>query len=815
MQHNRRLMKKLRIALLCGGPSLERGISLNSARSVCDHLHSERTEVIPVYFDHRKNPFLISRAQLYSNTPSDFDFKLANSAKPLTESGLTRLLKSVDLAFPVMHGPFGEDGEIQRLLSRIECPFIGSPEEACKRAFDKFSANEFIKSHGFYTLPSMVLKAHLTGHERKINEFFAEQKIGRAVVKPATGGSSIAVYSVSTPGEAYEKAREIFSKRIDTRVVIEPFCKGIEFTVIILQNRFGMPVAIMPSEIEISYDEHQIFDYRKKYLASRQVTYHCPPRFENHIIEKIQIQAEQLFSLLGMRDFARFDGWLLPDGNIWFSDFNPISGMEQNSFLFMQSSRIGMSHSDVLSYILKSACRRHNITCPAMQAERKPKIKKRVNVLFGGSTSERQVSVMSGTNVWLKLRKSDKYEPKPYLLDTGHQVWELPYALTLNHTVEEIAATCKSAKKDEERLHTLIRRVVDKLGAEAGDLSEKWFFPKKMTLKEFIRQSDFVFIGLHGGIGEDGTLQDMLEKAEVPFNGSGSEVSGLCMNKYETAEAIKGMKKQGIYSAVKKIVPVSHFAESNSYDIKRHFKELKKELGSKTIIVKPVGDGCSAGIARLYGQGDLETYLNYAKKGAPFIPEGSLKEQHGIIEMPTLKMDTLMFEQFITTDKVRVVGNKLKWQERTNWIEITMGILEEGGRLRALSPSLTVAIGNILSLEEKFQGGTGVNITPPPVPYVKPSAIKKAKAGMELVAKKLGISGYARIDAFMHRKTGELIIIEANTTPGLTPSTVIYHQALEENPPLYPTAFLEKIVETALKERAGVRPRKETGRSKN
>lgn len=792
-------MNKIQIALICGGPSLERGISLNSARSVCDHLHSEQTEIIPIYFDHTKKAYLISRAQLYSNTPSDFDFKLASSARPLSKSGLTKLLKSVDLAFPVMHGPFGEDGEIQKILNRVGCPFIGSPEEACKRAFDKFSANEFIKSNGFYTLPSMVLKAHKVGHKKEIEKFFDDKKIERAVVKPATGGSSIAVYSVSTPKEAYEKSKEIFSKRIDTRVVVEPFCKGTEFTVIILQNRFGMPVAIMPSEIEISYADHQIFDYRKKYLASRQVTYHCPPRFENHIIEKIQIQAEQLFTLLGMQDFARFDGWLMPDGNIWFSDFNPISGMEQNSFLFMQSSRIGMSHSDALKYILKSACRRHGIRFPKEIQPKKPiASKKKISVLFGGKTAERQVSVMSGTNIWLKLRKSDEYMPKPFLLDMDHNVWELPYALTLNHTVEEIMASCKSAQKDEEKLHKLIRRVVDKLGTEEGELSEKWFFPKKTSLSEFIQQSNFVFIGLHGGIGEDGTLQFMLEKAKVPFNGSGSKASALCMDKFKTAEAIRNLKKYGVHSASKRIERIKDFDKFSTLDFKQYFKELKKELGSKTIIVKPVGDGCSAGIARLYGVGDLKTYIDFARKAASFIPSGSLKEQHGMIEMPTAKMEFLMFEQFIATDKIRVMGNKLKWEEKTNWIEITMGILEKDGKLHAMSPSLTVAVGNILSLEEKFQGGTGVNITPPPKPYVKPSAVIKAKQKMEMVAKKLGIEGYARIDAFMHRKTGELIIIEANSTPGLTPSTVIYHQALEEQPPMYPTSFLEAIIKTAI-----------------
>lgn len=791
-------MKKFSVAVLCGGPSLERGISLNSARSVCDHLQGEDIEIVPIFFDHRKKPYQISRAQLYSNTPSDFDFKLHESAKSLSTSGFRKLIAEVDMVFPVMHGPFGEDGQIQKILSRLKRPFVGSPEEACKKAFDKYEANQFIAEQGFYTLPSMVLKSHRTDHKKLVHDFFTKHSIKRAVVKPATGGSSIAVYSVSKPEEALQKAREIFSKRVDTRVVIEPFCEGIEFTVIILQNRFGLPVAVMPSEIEISYEDHQIFDYRKKYLATRQVSYHCPPRFENHVIEKIQIQAEQLFALLGMKDFARFDGWLMKDGSIWFSDFNPISGMEQNSFLFMQSSRIGMSHGDTLRYILKSACRRQGVAFPdsvrANDVKRRP-----VNVLFGGKTAERQVSVMSGTNVWLKLRQSKEFEAKPFLLDTNREVWKLPYALALNHTVEEIMQSCQHARGDEERLSGLIRRVVHKLACDREDRSQEYFTPKKMTLSQFIAESEFVFIGLHGGIGEDGTLQAMLEKAEVPFNGSGSKASRLCMDKYETALAIRSLEAEGVHTADKQLLDVSHFSGMSPAKYRRQWKELTKQLGSPSLIVKPVGDGCSAGIARLLGPTDLETYLSHAQAGSVCIPEGALKGQHGIIEMPTVRLKRLMFERFVTTDRVRVINGKLRWQEKTNWIEVTMGIREVDGRLHAMAPSLTVALGNILSLEEKFQGGTGVNITPPPNTFVKPSAIKKARQSMEKVAKRLGIRGYARIDAFMHRRTGELIIIEANSTPGLTPSTVIYHQALEESPPLYPTAFLESIIHSAYK----------------
>lgn len=272
-----------------------------------------------------------------------------------------------------------------------------------------------------------------------------------------------------------------------------------------------MPVAILPTEIETDYSNHQIFDFRKKYLPTRQVTYHCPPRFDNQTIEKIQYQAEQIFAAAGFKDFARFDGWVLPDGNLWFSDLNPVSGMEQNSFLFQQASRVGMSHKNLLNYLVKNSCKRQGIKFSEEKKQAK-NTRRTVNILFGGSTSERQVSLMSGTNVWLKLKTSKKYNPEPFLLDIDGNVWHLPYALMLNHTVEEITEHAKNALAEQEQLELLEKRVKTRLAVSDSDISETFFIPKRMSLKEFIDSSYYIFIALHGGFGEDGTLQRILEK---------------------------------------------------------------------------------------------------------------------------------------------------------------------------------------------------------------------------------------------------------------------------------------------------------------
>lgn len=774
----------MKLALICGGPSLERGISLNSARSVADHLEGDGIEIVPIYFDFKKNAYQISRAQLYSNTPSDFDFKLQSHAKFLSKTALKKLLQSVDIAFPVMHGAFGEDGGIQRILEKYDVPYIGSDVEACKRCFDKYDANEYIKEQGFFTLPSVVLKIYHDDHKKILSEFFKKHNIKRAVVKPATGGSSIGVHSVKNVAEAMEKVELLFSKRMDTRVVVEPFCEGTEFTVIILQNKFGMPVAVLPTEIETDYSDNQVFDYRKKYLPTRQVKYHCPPRFSNDVVEKIQVQAEQLFTALGMRDFARFDGWLMPDGNLWFSDFNPISGMEQNSFLFQQSARVGFSHRDVLRFILKRACHRYGIEFPEIKSE-KNQHKKTVNVLFGGATSERQVSLMSGTNAWLKLRRSKKYSPKPFLLDLENNVWEVPYALTLNHTVEEITQNCNNAESDEERLRFLVEKVKLRL---ANPGSEEFFLPRKMTLPEFIRKTKFAFLGLHGGMGEDGTIQKILGDSGVKFNGSGYKASSVCMDKYLTGQRLLGMESEGIFTAKKKSMEIAKLS-------KESWSELVAELGTKNLIVKPQCDGCSSGIVRLSSSEDLEKYLEFARSGASSIPRGTFKNQTGIIEMPLVKMRQVLFENFIETDQIKIVGHKLAYKRRSGFVEVTVAVLQEGDRMRALNPSMTVAEGAVLSVEEKFQGGTGINITPPSEEIVKPKILERVKNSIEKVAEKLGLEGYARLDAFINVENGDVIIIEVNTLPALTPSTVLYHQALAEKTPMYPMQLLEKLIE--------------------
>lgn len=799
MKNKENQQEILRVAILCGGPSGERGISLNSARSLANHLGQDNVEIYPVYFDPALRAFALEPSQLYSNTPGDFDFKIERVGTLLNHDDLGKHLQQVDIVFPAIHGRFGEDGTIQRLLRDWSIPFVGSDADACRGAFNKYHANQTMQANGFKVLPAINLTidmhTNMTMKER-ICSFWSVHVEDLAVVKPASSGSSLGVSVVSTIDDAVAAAEHILRTKMDNEVVVEAFCRGREFTIVVLEANPGQPVALLPTEVELENQAGNIFDFRKKYLPTGQVRHRIPARVTESLITTIRTQAERLFVLFGMRDFTRFDGWLLDQNTIVFSDINPISGMEQNSFLFQQSARVGLSHQATLRYIVTNACKRYNIpVLPFFESEDRQS-KSSIHVLFGGSSSERQVSLMSGTNTWLKLLNSKRYHPTPFLLGADSDVWRLPYAFALYHTVEEIEDECNSAQQTDPKLTRLLTQIrlalnlVEPLCASFADL------PEKMSLQTFMQYDVPVFLAVHGGIGEDGTLQAQLEATGAVFTGSDSNASKLCVDKYATAQALRDLASDGISSPQKQLRSITELQTMQaSMGIAVIWQQLLHSLGGSTIIVKPNSDGCSTGVVRLGCEADLQLYIDAVITGVQRIKPGSFNYDHGIIEMPPTCPSQLLFEEFVETDAVLVKESHIEWQHRTGWIEVTVGVFGSIGAMRALHPSMTVANSNILTLEEKFQGGTGINITPPPKPWCRDDVIKCCQRHIELVANRLGLAGFARIDAFMHINSGAIKIIEANTVPALTPSTVLFHQALANSPAMDPTSFLEGIID--------------------
>ncbi|KAF5759576.1 putative D-alanine--D-alanine ligase domain, Pre-ATP-grasp domain superfamily [Helianthus annuus] len=854
----------LKVGLICGGPSAERGISLNSARSVLDHIQGDDLHVSCYYIDPNLNAYAISSAQVYSNTPADFDFKLESVAQgfdTLTEFA-EHLAASVDIVFPVIHGRFGEDGGIQELLEKSNVPFVGTRSKECRTAFDKYDASLELKRQGFITVPNFVLQGSEldeSGLSRWFHDNQVDANSGKVVVKPTRAGSSIGVTVAYGVADSLYKVGEIISEGIDDKVIVEIFLEGgKEFTAIVLDvgSEFDcQPVVFLPTEVELQSsvsadlsEKDAIFNYRRKYLPTQQVVYHTPPRFPLDVTEKIREGASILFKRLGLRDFARIDGWFLPpsssiitssetndfgrteSGIVLFTDINLISGMEQTSFLFQQASKVGFSHSNILRTIIQRACLRFpslaSYCSESNGSPRKSKSSKfgqqtsenegvgKVFVIFGGDTSERQVSLMSGTNVWLNLQVSGDVEVTPCLLAPGNDissrtVWSLPYSLVLRHTTEEVIDACTEALEPARAALTshLRKQVMEEVAS--GLKHHNWFTgfdisdeqPIKFTLDSWIKLAKevqaTVFIAVHGGIGEDGTLQSLLEAEGVPYTGPGFSASKICMDKVATSLAVKHLTNLGVLTINKEVRRKEDLVNSSSSDV---WHEVVSKLQCETVCIKPARDGCSTGVARLCCAEDLGVYVKALEDCLPRIPPNSFAKAHGLIEMPVPPPELLIFEPFIETDEITMVKsgsqNGLMWKGSSRWVEITVGVIGKRGSMRSLMPSVTVKeSGDILSLEEKFQGGTGINLTPPPLSIMSTEALTRCKERIELVANTLELEGFSRIDAFVNVDSGEVLVIEVNTVPGMTPSTVLIHQALAEEPPVYPHTFFRTLLD--------------------
>lgn len=764
-------MDKSSLCLVFGGPSAERAISLNSVRSLYDHLRRlPEVSLTLVYVSTQLKFSVISTRWLYCNTIEDFEFKLSDDNCWDKKTFLAYLYACRALVWPVIHGSFGEDGTLTSWLEDEGIDFIGSPSKTAMKVFRKSCGLNFLKHDNLVPGPYLYLED--ASCSSQISEFIQSHK--KIVCKPDDGGSSLGVFAADS-FEMFQEKFAYFKQYYRSGLLLEKFCEGVEFSIVVVEHQ-GHPLALVPCSIHLQTG--QIFDFRKKYLATRDSSISCPARFENKIIEQIRQKACAIFHRLGARDLLRLDGWVFDSGKIAFSDFNLISGMEQNSILFLQAASCQISHQALCQSILNNHL-----------SEKSPS-RKKVFILMGGTNAERQVSLMSGTNVWLKLKNHSSYSVELFFVRHNGRIVKIQEDLALYHTCEEI---------EEKIVEYTQQNVSWKIDIPEGlkDLCTSSIFeltPEQFCQKAIDSQA-FVFLALHGGEGEDGTWQSRLEKYQLAFNGSTSQASKIAMNKVTTGEIISKLQLNHLISLEKVSFSLSQIKKSYlenispnslSEDFERFFSKYSQ------IIIKPLADGCSAGVCVLSNFQELLVYCQYALEKKAYIPAKTFMMQSAPIDLPFTQ--DFILEPYISTLSI-IQAEQLKDFPQGGWIEMTYGILEMNDRFHVLCGSQTVTHKNILTLEEKFQGGTGTNITPCALltnedrEHINKQLVEAAVA--------LKISNYARFDIFYHLKTKQIIFIEANTLPALTPSTVLFHQSLDMG--IEPLQLLESIIYQAEK----------------
>jgi D-alanine-D-alanine ligase len=291
-----------KIAVLMGGPGSERDVSLATGRGVSKALRSLGVEVV------------------------DVDVRDENFALP----------KDVDLAFITIHGTFGEDGELQKILEERGVPYTGDGVEASRTAFDKILSKERFREHNIVTPEWEVLEA---GNRPTISV--------PLVVKPARQGSTVGVVIVKSAGELDAALTE--AGKYDRKLLIEKFVAGRELTIGVLGDQ-ALPI------LEI-VAKGGFYDFNNKYpflnpQAGGGAEHICPAKIEPNQTKQIQEEVLRAFRALGLVVYGRVDVLLSDSGEPFVLEVNTIPGMTEASLLPEAAAAAGVNYVDLCARII-------------------------------------------------------------------------------------------------------------------------------------------------------------------------------------------------------------------------------------------------------------------------------------------------------------------------------------------------------------------------------------------------------------------------------------------------------------------------------
>jgi D-alanine-D-alanine ligase len=326
---------RVRVAVLLGGRSSEHEVSLASARSVIAALDPERYETVTVEIGRD------GRWELGTGENGSVAETL-----PVPTSKVPATLGEVDVVFPVLHGPFGEDGTVQGLLELAGVPYVGAGVLGSALAMDKDVFKAVMRDRGVPVTRNITLRHG----ESPANPFGYP-----AFVKPARLGSSVGISKVHDDDELAAAVALAFEH--DEKVLVEEFVDGVEVECGVLGNE--QPVASLPGEIEShGFEGADWYDYSAKY-AEGGMDLVVPPRLEQATIERVQELAVQAFVAGEVEGMARVDFFVRPGGEVLVNELNTIPGFTATSVYAKLFEASGVPYPELVDRLVQLALDRH------------------------------------------------------------------------------------------------------------------------------------------------------------------------------------------------------------------------------------------------------------------------------------------------------------------------------------------------------------------------------------------------------------------------------------------------------------------------
>ncbi len=351
--------QKTRVAILFGGKSAEHEVSLQSAKSIFEAIDRDKYEPVLIGID-KSGKWRLNDGERFlkaADDPRHISLQKSRDEIALTPGNVNQQFlntrdaatsPAVDVVFPILHGPLGEDGTIQGLLKLAEIPFVGASVLGSAVGMDKDFAKRLLRDAG---IPQGAFRT-FGAHEAPISWDKIQSELGSPVfVKPANLGSSVGISKADSEETFQQAVAEAFS--FDRKIVVEEFIDGREIECSVLGN--DDPIASLPGEI---IPTHDFYSYDAKYIDGQGARLEIPANLPKKIVEKIQKLSIHVFKTLNCEGMARVDFFVTKDEKIYVNEINTIPGFTKISMYPKLWEASGLPYSELIDRLIQLAIQR-------------------------------------------------------------------------------------------------------------------------------------------------------------------------------------------------------------------------------------------------------------------------------------------------------------------------------------------------------------------------------------------------------------------------------------------------------------------------
>jgi len=355
--------RKRRVAVLFGGRSAEHEISCISGRSVMDALDPDRNEVIPIGIT-RDGRWHVLPGPPALPTETGRMPEVTDGSGPAAEllegDGSRELVLAdgsrapIDVAFPVLHGPFGEDGATQGLLELAGVPYVGAGVLGSALGLDKAIQKVLFAAAGLPVVPHEVVTEPRWREDPEGIHGRAEELGFPVFTKPATLGSSVGIMKAHDPAELDAGMEEAF--RYARKALVE---KGIEPIREVECAVLGNDDPVASRAGEIMPEGHEFYDYSAKYLDVDGARLLIPAAISDEVLGRVQSMSVRAFVAIECAGMARVDFFLRGDHELWLNEINTIPGFTSISMYPKLWGASGLPYAELVERLLELAVERH------------------------------------------------------------------------------------------------------------------------------------------------------------------------------------------------------------------------------------------------------------------------------------------------------------------------------------------------------------------------------------------------------------------------------------------------------------------------